>query len=274
MESMGTWRQLPPGNGERLILAVDFDTTGRPEANFTDLAKQLGPEYTLWETRPLQGEGFDGESHVRRWAEEIVASGRPVHAVLGFCAGAAFAPSLARQVSTGQVGPASLVLFDPEIVTPDTLYWQYSKIVGIASSALTPEERERALEAGREAHARSNGLAELGGEIRLALGQHVSVALQRLGLDEKRSAELLDAFDGFVDYLCAAGTLEPIQDWRTALVLTSSSETSGLNRLRSTDPTIGDDIAAREIHVDVPHAGLLRSNEAADAVRETLGAVR
>lgn len=273
MESLKVWRPLPPGHGHELVLAIDFDATGRPEARFTDLAERLGPGYTLWETRPVPSAGPHGEAYVRGWAEELRTTQRPVRAILGFCAGAAFAPSLARRISGWQAAPVPLVLFDPEIVTPDTLYWQYSKIVDIASSVLTSAETDRALQAGREAHARCPGVATLGTEIRAALEEHVAVAFGRLGLDQERSEEIVETFAGFVEYLCAAGTLDPVPAWKTATVISSSSVTSGLNRLRATDRTIGNDVAATEIRLDLSHADLLRSPEAVDAVRDAVGAV-
>lgn len=271
MESLSMWRALPPGRAGEVILAIDFDATGRPEARFADLAERLGPAYTVWETRPQRDGRPDGDAYVQRWATEILMAGRPVRAVLGFCAGAAFAPSLALLVSNRQPFPVPLILFDPEVVTPDTLYWQYTKIVNIAAPTLTPDETTRAMEAGREARSRSGDLAQLGADVDGALRKHVAVAFERLGLDEERSNELLEAFAAFVEYLCAAGTLDPIPDWKSATAISSSSAASGLNRLRAADPTIGADLVAREVRLDVPHSELLRSSEAADAVRSLLG---
>lgn len=271
MEPLSTWRALPPGGRDEIVLAVDFDAAGRPEARFADLAALLGSDYAMWETRPQRGTRTDGEAYLDRWSAEIEATGQRVRAVLGFCAGAAFAPSMAQRVADRQRSAVPLILFDPEIVTLDTLYWQYTKIVDIASPALTRAETDRALEAGRRLRARSSELLQLGGQIRAALVEHVAVAFERLGLDEERSTELLDAFADFVEYLCAAGTLHPIPGWKQATVVSSSSAMSGLNRMRSTDPTIGDDVAAREVRLDLPHSELLRSPESADIVRNVLG---
>lgn len=52
MPTLRTWRDLSGGDAGSVLLAIDFDATGRPEARFTDLAAAPGPGYPLWETVP------------------------------------------------------------------------------------------------------------------------------------------------------------------------------------------------------------------------------
>ena len=47
-----TWRILGNADAHELVLAVDFDATGRAEGRFTDLAAGPG-----WEARRVREEG-------------------------------------------------------------------------------------------------------------------------------------------------------------------------------------------------------------------------
>jgi hypothetical protein len=269
MAELKTWRELVGGKTDDVILAIDFDATGRPEARFTDLAERLGPSFTIWETLPAQVGATDGEGYIKQWADEVRSTGRHVRAVLGFCAGAAFAPSMSARIGTWQETPP-LILFDPEIVTPITLYWQYVKVVELAATSLTPGELDEARETGRLAQQLVSNLDQLAAELLKTFQKFAGIAFERMGLNAEKSAELMDTFAGFVGYLAAAGQLEPIPDWRTATVLASTSPTSGLNGLRAIDPTLGDDVAAREIRFELEHAELLRDDQVIKTVRELL----
>src|SRR5690349_16843380 len=142
------WRVLAePDHAERVILAIDFDATGRPEARFSDLAPRLKVDCAFWETVPpdLKTERTaSGEAYVDYWWAAFERRPRPVAAVMGFCGGAVYAAALSERVAAWQGSEPLLLLFDPEIAVPQTLVWQFHKVVGYLAGTLPPEDIERA----------------------------------------------------------------------------------------------------------------------------------
>lgn len=104
-------------------MAVDFTLAKvRAQANFADLAPHLPADCAVWgsdETGWPAAPG-DARTHLAEWRERTAALG-DVHAVLGFCAGAALAGALA--------GDARLVLFDPVAVSSRTIAGHYAAAV-------------------------------------------------------------------------------------------------------------------------------------------------
>jgi hypothetical protein len=272
MNEPTTWRALTTSSAETVALAIDFDATGRPEARFADLAPRLGADTSLWETVPLGMDtlaGPTGEGYVKRWAEEVRADGRTVTAVMGFCAGGALAPALAAQIGQWQPEP-QLILFDPEIVTPLTMYWQFAKVLEVATSSLSPAELEQAREAGRLAQQQLDGLEPLAARLTEIFAEVGAIAFPRLGLDVTSGNEVITLFRSFISYLCAAGQFDPLPDWTRATVLTSASPTSGLNGYRTINPQAPRRIAGEELTFAVEHAGMLNDPEVAATTRRLL----
>src|SRR5690242_3701356 len=91
------WTELSD-QGPDLIPCLDFPG-GRATAGFAELAEALAVDACFLHFRPA---GV-GPLAVRagRWAAELTATGRPVRAVLGFCAGAALATRLADAITAG-----------------------------------------------------------------------------------------------------------------------------------------------------------------------------
>ncbi|MEV0127903.1 hypothetical protein AB0H83_05475 [Dactylosporangium sp. NPDC050688] len=122
--SIGGWRLLGGASGTRTVAAVDFTLAKvRAQANFADLAPHLPPDCAVWgsdETGWPAAPG-DARAHVAEWRQRSAALGN-VHAVLGFCAGAALAGDLAAR-------RARLVLFDPVTVAPGTVVEHYAAAV-------------------------------------------------------------------------------------------------------------------------------------------------
>jgi hypothetical protein len=103
-------------------VAVDFTLAKvRAQANFADLAQHLvgcavwASDETGWPATP-----GDARTHLDDWRARTAALGN-FHAVLGFCAGAGLAASLA--------GDARLVLFDPVVVSSPTIAGHYADAV-------------------------------------------------------------------------------------------------------------------------------------------------
>ncbi|MFJ6141799.1 hypothetical protein [Kitasatospora sp. NPDC092286] len=269
MGTLETWRVLADGNPDDVVLAVDFDATGRAEGRFADLVKGLDGSFTVWESIPQAVStelGASGDAYLDTWLNEVRASGRTVRGVLGFCIGGTYAGALADRIAAEQARPATL-LFDPELSTPLTLYAQYHRVIDSMAAVLTPEEAEAAKEAGRTAHERDAGIAALAADLLNAYQATAKPAFERFELDGERITELTATFTSFVAYLVGAAGLDPLPAWNQSVVLTSSSPTSGLNGARS----VGQDITVgRELRLATPHVDLLRDTEVAHTVSELL----
>ncbi|NJP53816.1 hypothetical protein HCJ93_28055 [Streptomyces sp. SBST2-5] len=269
-----TWRVLGNADAHELVLAVDFDATGRAEGRFTDLASGLGDllPCSIWETIPQEaGTGAGDADPVERWLEEVTADGRPVRAVFGFCVGGVYAGAIAQRLAARQEQAPALVLFDPEQSGPLTLYSQFYKVLDSMSALLSAEETAQAADEARRAHEQHTTMAALGAELLDVYRRTAKPAFDRLELDTKRTEEITAVFASFVGYLIAAADIDPLPAWREAVAVTSSSPTSGLNGSRAA----GQDIAVgRELRVDVPHVDLLRDPGVTRTVTELLGADR
>ena len=263
------WRELAGDNPDELVLAIDFDATGRPDARFTDLVGNMGPGFTVWETvaQSMASEpGTDGQEYVARWAEEIRATGRRVGAVLGFCVGSVYATALADHVETWQSERPRTVFFDPEQASPLSMYWQYRKVIELMSPALSAAEVAEAEDAGQRAYEDAESLAGLGSELLEQFHRLGEVAFGRMGLDAERRAELSHTFTGFISYLSASADIDPVAGWRQGAAISSGTPTSGLNALRATAPGADKDAVAEEIRFATQHTELLRDPEVARAV--------
>jgi hypothetical protein len=266
----GTWRTLTASeHPQGLVLAVDFDVTGRVEARFSDLVPKLGIEDAVWETvpPPVRAErAWTGGEYVDHWAQAVEQAGLPVRALLGFCAGSVYAAALAARISQVQAPPL-LLLFDPELSVPQTLLWQFFKIVGFMSGTIPAAEATALREAGQRAYDECAQVGELQAALSRLLRERGEVAFAQAGLDRRLRGELLDIIDSCLCYLAAASQLDPLDQWKSAVVIGSSSPMSGLRGMRraGTDVTV-----AREIDVAADHGTMLAAPEVADAVRALL----
>ena len=268
------WKTLHQGaHSAPVVLAVDFDTTGRPEARFSDLVKNLQTDLPIWETVPLDASdpaATSAEGYLDLWTAPLAAERIPVRALMGFCAGSVYATALAQRVAQWQAEDPVLILIDPELTTPQTLMWQFQKVVGFLSSGLTAEEMEQATQEGRRILATLTEVPALRDALIELMRVAGEPALIRSGLDEARRAELIGVFSSFLHYLSAAGDLDPLDAWTSATALCSSSPLSGLNAMRATG--MGPDRLrlGREWNFDVEHATMLADHEVAKAVSRLL----
>ncbi|GAB3844925.1 hypothetical protein [Dactylosporangium cerinum] len=262
-----------PDHAERVILAVDFDATGRPEARFADLAGRLKTDCAFWETAPpdLDTERTaSGTAYIDYWWAAFQRRARPVAAVMGFCGGAVYAAALSERVAAWQGSEPQLLLFDPEIAVPQTLVWQFHKVVGYLAGVLPPEDIMRAQAAGQAEIDRHSGMAEMcEALVKLTLDMG-DVAFAQAGLSKPLRDELMGTFCSFLRYLAAASELDPLPRWRGATAFQSVTELSGLHAVRLSG--IGGDgpLVGREIVVQDEHAKLLANDEVAAAVSDLL----
>ena len=101
------WLQLSD-RGHDLVPCLDF-AGGRAAAGFAELAAGVPADACFLHFRPADAGPL--AERVDRWADELVATGRPVRAVLGFCAGTAMAMGLVpRRLSLPPQGGRWLLL--------------------------------------------------------------------------------------------------------------------------------------------------------------------
>jgi hypothetical protein len=129
------WRQLSD-RGPDLVPCLDFPG-GRAAAGFAELAAGVRVDACFLHIG-LAGAGPLAVC-VDRWAAELAATGRPVRAVLGFCAGTAMATRLADAIAvTGP--PPMVVLFDAVSTTGGTLASEFTSVLESSARHLTADE--------------------------------------------------------------------------------------------------------------------------------------
>lgn len=272
MSESSAWKNLSKGGNSAdprgIVLAVDFDTTGRPEARFADLVGNLGSEFAVWETVPPPATApatGSGAGYLEHWLRHRPEG--PVHALLGFCGGAIYAAELAAEIGRKQGTEPLLVLFDPELSTQQTLIWQFHKVIGFLSAVLSEEQIAEAREVGQKAHERISDVMDLKDELLRLMREFGEPALEAAGLDEIRREELFTVFESFLSYLAAASQLDPLPRWRDAVAYSSTSPLSGLNAMRSAGLRIQ---VGREIRWETDHGTMLADKELASAVTDLL----
>jgi hypothetical protein len=244
------WKPITSGSG--LLLAVDFEATGRPEASFLDLAPMLEPAREVWAARPPVSHGLTASGYLDHWSSGL--PGR-VEAVLGFCAGASFAAALAERLAATQDTPPALVVLDPERPTTATLRKQFEQAMRGMNGIATDDQIAWA----KEEAARADGdLAGTGELLAKAYGEIGEVAFERIGLKPGFRAELVDSFRSLMEYLVAAADAYPRNGWSTGTAIVSAT------------PLCPPGAAAELVSVGADHADLLRDRETARAVSAAL----
>jgi len=261
------WRSLAVGSDPaNTVLAVDFDATGRQEARFSDMLPRLGGGLTLMETVPHTAVSNAVEL-VEQWVQPHEEARTQVRAVLGYCAGAVFAATLAERIAEWQSEPPMLLLFDPEISDPRSLLWQFYKTVGIMSSTLGEQDAAAARERAQQICEANADMDKISQELAVLVREIGGPALARAGLGEARRDELFTVFASFLRYLALASQINPLDQWRSAVAFSSTSPLNGMRAMRTGGIFVD---VAREIETDVEHDRLLADEKVADAVRRLL----
>jgi hypothetical protein len=243
------WRQLSDG-GPDLVLCLDFPG-GRAAAGFAELAAGVPAGACFLHLR----QAGDGPLAVRtdRWVAEVTAAGRPVRAVLGYCAGAMLATRVADAVAaTGP--PPMVVLFDAVPTTGESLASEFTSAVESSAGHLTAAELADAR--GLSEHLVASCPDDLP-RIALALtsryDQLMRMVADRLGLREFFVKELTSGFTAYVDYLLLADEGGPDMRTATPLFVTSAGY----------EPPVA---GARAIALDIGHDDLLRAPQVHELV--------
>ncbi|MFI9007913.1 hypothetical protein ACIGNX_11850 [Actinosynnema sp. NPDC053489] len=241
------WRVLAD-RGADLVLCLDFPG-GRASAGFADLAAGVTADACfLHLVEP--GSGPLGAC-ADRWVAELPATGRPVRAVLGYCAGAALVPAVADAVAGPPPAP---VLFDPVPTSAGSLAHEFTSALATSADHLTAEELAGA-------RALADGLVEEHPDdlprVAAALVDRYDALMgevaRRLSLNEFFRRQLTGGFTAYVEFLLLAGQ-GGFAARRTPPLFVSSKDRE--------PPAAG----AAGVVLDVDHPDLLRAAEAHDLV--------
>lgn len=256
-----SWKVLNEGDEGAVILAVDYNRTGRPEAGFSELVPKLDKSWAVWETLPpTSGEpaGTTGDRYVDRWIGECRTIGRPIRAVLGYCAGSVFASVMADRIGEWQGEPPVIIVFDPEMPVASGLYDDFIRATEQFESFLSAEYLARARQEGADAMLEHGDDLEMLGPIFVRIfGESAEIAFRRIGVVGDFCEQLVGAFETYVSYLVAAWRLELATATATAITSSAAGNDAGL--------------AVKEIRFDIDQKDLLRDARVALAVMDVLG---
>jgi hypothetical protein len=247
------WRQLSD-RGPDLVPCLDFPGA-RAAAGFEELAAGVPVDACFLHFRPVGAGPL--AACVDRWVDEFLATGRPVRAVLGYCAGTAMATRLADAIAaTGP--PPVVVLFDAESTTGGSLAGQFAWALESNAKHLTADELA-------DAHGLSEQLVQTYPDdlprIAAALAdrydQLIRTVVGRLSVHEFLRQELTGMFTAYMDYLLLAS--EGGFDMRTTTPLFLSSA--------GHEPPVE---GARTIALDIGHDDLLRDPKVHELVADLL----
>jgi hypothetical protein len=247
------WRQLSDG-GPDLIPCLDFPG-GRVTASFTDLAAGLPAAGCFLQL--AQASSGPLTARAGQWAAELTAVGRPVRAVLGFCAGGPLAVHLAEAIAaTGP--PPMVILFDAIITTGESLASQFTTAVESSAKHLTADEMAGARDLAEElVAAYPDDMARIAAALADRYGQLMRAVAGRLSLPGFLVQELTSGLTTYLDYLVLAGQGGFDTSTTTPLFVCSSSYEL---------PAEG----VRAVALDIDHTVLLRDPEVHKLVTDLL----
>ena len=247
------WRQLSDG-GPDLVPCLDFPG-GRAVAGFPELAAAAAIDASF-----LHNQGATADRLavcVDRWAAELIATGRPVRAVLGFCSGCALATRVADAIAATGRAPR-VVLFDAVPTTADSLAGQLPSALESSARYLTADELADARDLSEQlAASYPDDLPRIAATVTDRYDRLMRAVADRLSLHEFTFKELTDGFTAYLEYLLLTG--EGGFDMRSTTPLFVCSD--------GYEPPVED---ARTIMLDTNHADLLRAPEAHKLVADLL----
>jgi hypothetical protein len=247
------WRQLSD-RGADLVPCLDFPGA-RAAAGFAELAAGVPVDACFLHI----GQASAGPltACVDRWADELLATGRPVRAVLGYCAGTALATRLADAIAaTGP--PPMVVLFDAASTTGGSLASQFTSVLESSARHLTADELADAYGLSEQlVAAYPDDLPRIAAALTDRYDRLMRAVADRLSVHEFLRQELTGAFTAYLDYLLLAS--EGGFDMRTTTPLFLCSA--------GYEPPVE---SARTIVLDIGHADLLRAPRVHELVADLL----
>lgn len=253
MTELTNWRQLSD-RGDDLVLCLDFPG-GRAAAGFAELVPGVPVDASFLHIGQA-GAGPLGVC-VDRWVAEVAATGRPVLAVLGFCAGTTLATRVADAIAAAGP-PPTVVLFDAVYTTGDELTGGFTSALESSAKHLTADELTDARGLSEQLVATyPDDLRRIAAALADRYDRLMRAVADRLSLPGFVLKELTGGFTAYLDYLVLAG--EGGFDLRTTIPLF-------LNSSGHEPPVEG----ARTITLDVNHDDLLRDPEVHKLVADLL----
>ena len=247
------WRQLSD-RGDDLVLCLDFPG-GRAAAGFAQLAPGVPVDASFLHI----GQAGAGPLAVcvDRWVAEVAATGRPVLAVLGFCAGTTLATRVADAIAAAGP-PPTVVLFDAVSTTGDALAGALTSALESSARHLTADELAGARGLSEQLVATyPDDLPRIAAALADRYDRLMRAVAGRLSLPGFLLDGLTGGFTAYLEYLLLAG--EGGFDMRTTTPLFLSS-------LGHEPPVDG----ARTITLDISHDDLLREPEVHKLVADLL----
>lgn len=254
--------QLLCDRGADLVLCMDF-AGGRAVAGFAELASATPVDSCFVHIRPPDPRAEPDllDTRLERWVPQVLGTGRPVRAVLGFCGGTCLATCVADAITAAGQPPPRVVLFDAVVVTGGTaLFGQFTSAIDASAEHLTEAELD-------DAHQYAERLLErypndLDGVAAALAGRYdalMAVMAKRLSLSDFFRQELTRGFTSYLTYLLLAS--QGGLDLRTGTPLFVSS----------VDHEPAEAVAhAPTVTLDVDRAELLRDAETCKLVADVL----
>lgn len=246
--------QILSDRGPDLIACLDFPGA-RAAAGFAELAARTPLDACFLHLRQTTPGPL--AACAAEWAAEFAATGRPVHAVLGYCSGAALATRLADALAAQGPTPA-VVLFDAVPATGWLLVGEFFTAVGSSARHLTAVELADAHVLTQELMAKDpHDLPGIAAALAERYGQLMSAVGGRLSLPAPVYRQITAGFTAYLDYLLLAG--EGGFDLRatTPLFVTSID----------VEPPVA---GARTLALDVGHDDLLREPKVHELVADII----
>lgn len=227
------WRPLT-ASGSELVLGIDFEA-GHGEASLSDLAAALDGG-RVWESilPPATGDFLkdsDPEVYTRPWLEDLAENTDRVAAVLGVCAGAPLATTLAAGIRRAGLGEPPVIVFDPAPVDGKVLAHEFNKALASFAGQITTEElrqqREVGTPAAEDVAATGDDLVPLAARLELAFREITHGACSRLRVSDVLEKQLTDRFAAYLAYLVACSRSSEVSGLTDATIILSSHREAG-----------------------------------------------
>ncbi|MBO2456937.1 hypothetical protein [Actinomadura violacea] len=270
MPNQNPWSTVATADPGKVILGVDFPAEGRREADFGDLMKKMGAEwsgYSLMQTIPPNirlDERPSSDTYVRHWIQDGPWREYEVVAVMGYCVGGVYAAPIARSVADAQGSMPEVVLFDPQFTDAGLLASEMVKNISMAGPVFSDEEAEQGRkDTERIVAANAGDLMDAATAIVGLYRDLASIAFKRLGLNDDRRDEIIRLFESYMAWLASAAEIDPAPVWAGATAV-MSADYLGLEAQGNASVGAATRIIDRRFSLDVTHADLMRADSTAE----------
>jgi hypothetical protein len=259
VETAAGWTRVSDTRGTSIVLAVDFDGSGRPEATFRDLARLLPEHLDIWHAvAPPDSYGTGGPAdHYLTWWGDLPQDRDRVTAVLGYCAGSVFASALADRIEAAQGRRPAVLLFNPGAPSVDTVHRDFDGIMRSMTTLNHAERRELPRRILRILDRHGADFERVSTEFAALYLEACEAVCGRLGIDSDLGDELASLFRSYLRYLSAARQLPRQPRWKSASSLCSREHA-------------GTHFTDHEIVFDLRRSELLRSRIVAETACDIL----